>query len=118
MLSPEKTPKAREKCACPAILSHSAVSLQVRAAKRKRGASKGMLAASKQSTLSPEQRQITAFFGGPAGFGRKAVQTDAGPIDLDPDPKVEGANGISKGHEGLAGGYVALQDMRDKQKRT
>ena len=48
-----------------------------------------MLAAAKQSTLSPEQRQITAFFGGSAQSGVSKTATSkssAEPIDLDPEP--------------------------------
>jgi len=37
--------------------------MQTKGAKRKRGASKAFLPTAKQSTLSPEQRQITSFFG-------------------------------------------------------
>ena len=43
--------------------------MQAKGAKRKRGASKAFLPTAKQSTLSPEQRQITSFF----GQGRQAT---------------------------------------------
>lgn len=61
-----------------------------------------MLAAAKQSTLSPEQRQITAFFGGSSQAGaskRVPAQSAAEPIDLDPDTN---ESPVANGDEGEA----------------
>ena len=86
---------------------------QAKGAKRKRGASKGFLASAKQSTLSPEQRQITSFFGGSSQAVSQAklsavsangqpnvtdskingtdAQDEAEPIILEPELSPEGA---------------------------
>ena len=64
-----------------------------------------MLAAAKQSTLSPEQRQITAFFGGfsqPGPSKKAPSRSDAEPIDLDPDTNGDQINKRDNGVEDKA----------------
>ena len=63
--------------------------MQARAPKRKRGASKAFLAVAKQSTLSPEQRQITSFFGqGRAQTFKASVPQAETVINVDSDPEI------------------------------
>ena len=64
-----------------------------------------MLAVAKQSTLSPEQRQITSFFGGSsqARASKQAPsQSAAEPIDLDPDTNETTTAERDNGVEGQA----------------
>lgn len=93
----------------------------MRGAKRKRGASKAILAVAKQSTVSPEQRQITAFFGGAKqvlvpqskpGLSQSAVvaaQKAAAPIDLEPEAKTADAiDDLPHIENQLADGYGSV----------